>query len=600
MDSAAVVIGIDRTGGLTPLKAAASGAEDVARWLRGEGYQVTCLTDRPDPATGDARPVTRRMIFDAVAEHVNRSNVEKLVIYFAGHGYLRSPSEIWLLSGAPEDPGEAVDQTTSADMARSSNIRNVVFISDSCRSIPGGLLGQKVTGGTIFPNRTAGNVRTEVDHFFATRPGEAAIESQIPDWAEASGLFTRVLQASHLDPPRDKLVSRNRKEVVPSRWLRDVLPDRVDEEAQRKSLALTQRPEVRLETEQAFIAFARFTQLDPRDYAPFADPHDFDPHELNIGFANWHHEPRRRSPASMPRQWRDAPRKRVNKAAKLHQFADLVSAAASSADIASIAEHARTVRDLGPQESGVPDPAIPAWITIRGGGARRAATPGKPQQMLDPATDPTYVGIPLGEGSAACSVAIELADGAGAVVAALRGYVCQVTIVEGDVSDIGYIPFSGERADVYRYMHPKIDAIRAVASAAAARGLLHIERKDAKRLAEATRQYKMFDPSLGLIAAQAYAAAGLREQAESVRDYSRQDLDVDLFDIWLLAGAERDGPPHYPFCPMMTQSWSYLEARGVEIHPVLRSRGRHSGFWTTFSKGEIDRIIKLVEAGDLR
>src|SRR5689334_11601306 len=99
---AAVAIGVDRTGGLQPLQAAARGAEDVADWLRREGYDVTCLTD----LRGD--PVRLSDVAAAVTTYVELGTVEKLVVYFAGHGYLNVSSEVWLLSGAPENANEAI------------------------------------------------------------------------------------------------------------------------------------------------------------------------------------------------------------------------------------------------------------------------------------------------------------------------------------------------------------------------------------------------------------------------------------------------------------------------------------------------------------
>ena len=45
MTTAAVVIGVDRTGSLPPLGGAASGAKDFADWAQDQGMAVTLLTD---------------------------------------------------------------------------------------------------------------------------------------------------------------------------------------------------------------------------------------------------------------------------------------------------------------------------------------------------------------------------------------------------------------------------------------------------------------------------------------------------------------------------------------------------------------------------
>jgi len=91
---AAVAIGVNKTGGLTPLRAAVSGAKQVAEWLTGEGLQVSCLVD-------DAGPVTIDAVKRAIKTYVDLGTLEQLVIYFAGHGYLNGTAETWLLSGAP-------------------------------------------------------------------------------------------------------------------------------------------------------------------------------------------------------------------------------------------------------------------------------------------------------------------------------------------------------------------------------------------------------------------------------------------------------------------------------------------------------------------
>ena len=77
---AAVVIGIDSAVQLRPLKAAVSGATEVATWLRAEGVDTELLTD----AKG---PLEFKTVFDAVANAVNNPTTDQVIIYFAGHGF---------------------------------------------------------------------------------------------------------------------------------------------------------------------------------------------------------------------------------------------------------------------------------------------------------------------------------------------------------------------------------------------------------------------------------------------------------------------------------------------------------------------------------
>src|ERR1700722_12333416 len=110
---AAVVIGINKTGDLPPLRAAASGAKSIASWLQSEGFETTLLVD-------EEKPVLASEIFNAISIFVRRGTLNQLIVYFSGHGFLTGPgSEFWLLSNAPENPNEAVSLLESAIRAKS-------------------------------------------------------------------------------------------------------------------------------------------------------------------------------------------------------------------------------------------------------------------------------------------------------------------------------------------------------------------------------------------------------------------------------------------------------------------------------------------------
>src|SRR5690349_24744463 len=87
----AVVIGVDKAGNLTPLKAARSGAKSVASWLQAEGFDVRLFVD-------DSKPVTVTDVFAAINSFVQKPTMEQLVVYFAGHGFISGTlSEFWML-----------------------------------------------------------------------------------------------------------------------------------------------------------------------------------------------------------------------------------------------------------------------------------------------------------------------------------------------------------------------------------------------------------------------------------------------------------------------------------------------------------------------
>src|SRR4051794_20535481 len=141
LKKAAIVIGVDKTGTLTPLNSAAAGAERIAKWLEGEGFKVKCLTDK------DGKPVTIDAVERAVESFVTLPATNHLLlIYFSGHGYWQARSDVWLLSGAPTKPREAINLGRAASDAVYSGIPNVIFVSDACRSLPNTKSGALVDG----------------------------------------------------------------------------------------------------------------------------------------------------------------------------------------------------------------------------------------------------------------------------------------------------------------------------------------------------------------------------------------------------------------------------------------------------------------------
>jgi hypothetical protein len=132
MQRAALVIGVNKTGDLPFLSAAASGAVKVGDWLRKEGFQVQSFVD-------GRKPVVAGEVFTAVSDLVERGTLQQLVIYFSGHGFLNNGSEHWMLSGAPANPNEAISVAESVLLARECGIPSVVLISDACRSTPASL-----------------------------------------------------------------------------------------------------------------------------------------------------------------------------------------------------------------------------------------------------------------------------------------------------------------------------------------------------------------------------------------------------------------------------------------------------------------------------
>jgi hypothetical protein len=214
---AAVVVGVNTTGELTPLESAAA-AELVAAWLKAEGFDVVKLTDA-------AKPVTAAAVKKAVTKFVKAGTYEQMVLYFSGHGYWKNNAELWLLSDAPGNADEAVSWVETIELARDSGIPHVVVISDACRSIPNTTTGMRVRGSVVFPNNpTNTRVQPKIDKLQASAIGAPAYEVALSKTSKTkTSVFTHCLREAYTNPDADMVlkVSAGKRtlEVVPNRRL---------------------------------------------------------------------------------------------------------------------------------------------------------------------------------------------------------------------------------------------------------------------------------------------------------------------------------------------------------------------------------------------
>ena len=186
----AIVIGIKKVGNLIPLPGAISGANDFASWATGAGFDVIRITDETEPVSAQA-------VKQAIRTTLERPDVSRLFLYFAGHGIAGGlDADYWLLSGAQDDADEAVKIANSLRFARRSGIPHVAVFADACRTAAGkSALG--ILGSTIFPPRQR-TEPTELDRFFAAQSGDPAQEVRFDDNSlqKSFGVFTECLMAA--------------------------------------------------------------------------------------------------------------------------------------------------------------------------------------------------------------------------------------------------------------------------------------------------------------------------------------------------------------------------------------------------------------------
>jgi Caspase domain len=563
----AIVIGVDKAGNLTPLRAAKSGARSVATWLQTEGFDVKLFVD-------DGAPVALHDISAAIKRYVQAGTLEQLVIYFAGHGFIDGTvSEFWMLSDATDDPNEAVSVTESTRFAEQSGITSVVFISDACRSRAS--LG--LQGGALFSPKAGTQTPAVVDQFLAARVGCSAYEvTPAGDPSAAHGIFTACLLEAFKKPYPTMVETVEGRPVVPNRRLKKYLETEVPKRAQALSLDYNQVPDSKIYSDEpTFFAHVSTDSREPAPAAPRATLPDVAAADI------W-------TPGTTPQ------------------------GAITGVDALRASSGFGRARDAIIQSRGL-DAELPGRSGFTIGGthvAQATARSGVTVKVANSAGATALVEVDLGQYRAA-SVAIRFEDGSGTVLAALRDYVGNVGVRQG-VNNVSYVPSkSSPMRSMYEHERDKLDQLRASVATAAQFGVFRFDgpkeerARKASEMAGRIRVLKGIDPTLGLYAAYAYDEARLRDKVNSVRDYMGDTLGLSLFDVEMLSGrlsgvAVQRSERVVPFCPMLSQGWGLLRVANVQLpEKVLIARDHlQISLWNWLNPDGMKIVEEALRRGD--
>jgi hypothetical protein len=575
VERAAVLIGVNRTGGLPALQDAARGARDMEAWAKSQGIQhVEVITD-------EAAPVEIGDIKRAIRQLCELGTIEHLAVYFAGHGINVNRGERWLLTDAPADPQAAVNVTGSVDLARYGRIPYVVVISDACRTAAQGLRAQSLTGSEIFPNDEVTGGEQFVDQFYACRLGRPSFE--IRDPIEAGGAYRAIYTSTLLGALEGaRRVAPYDPQYVRPRPLRDFVAAEVERRIVEGSMSIEQTPDAHIASDpDAWVA------------------------ELKPGGVR-ESPPEPGAPSPSP----DAPVGPVARAAHGLLRPLLFD------DLPSFQERLRTedhpahpaATDMFRATADGAEPFGPTFTRDECGFVVRGAR-FIDVFTTDPGTerlDDTVVRIPPGQRLG--SVLLVLDGGVGLSLPALDGFVAAVTVEEGEVTSVAYEPTKGSfRWEGFMQRAQEVRALRAVASAASRDGVFAFDRDDAYTIARQLQYMKSVDPALAIYAAYAYADLGRSGLIRRMGDVMARDLGAPLFDLALLgrrlAGQRVDRETKtLSFMPLLAQGWALLGAHRISLPESLEGIERTvlPSLWTLLDHRGADMVRHALSRGDVR
>lgn len=390
-------------------------------------------------------------------------------------------------------------------------------------------------------------------------------------------------------------------DVVTNRKLKALLRELVEDAAFTELPKAGQLPEFILESVQAYVGRVERAPKgsDFELTRPYGIPGGPEINELLPGTLRGPPRRRRRRKPSAPSVTTVAQRA-INLASEVQGTAQ-----AAAADAQGIDPNLGLAEAINLFSADVPVKSFETQtgFSVTGAKVRGANSPNFPAETLGQ----EFVRLwPIGAASA--SVLIEFDNGNGTVLPGLRGYIGHIFVDKGVVINVNYVPSTNsERWVEYTKVREQIEGLRAAVAAAAGLGVFRISPDEAPSFADKIRYLKAYDPTLGLYAAYAYASAGLDEDIRSVREYMREDLKTELFDVAMLAergvSPRETGPQTIlPFCPMLRQGWSFVAVRDARLsEAVLAARDwLLPALWTTFAPEGVRLLRDAITRGDFR
>lgn len=578
-----IAIGVNTvTGSALPTLNAAKDAAQFYKWAQAEGFQSALVTDEQGGVT-----------LQAIKDQVNAAiaaGATQLVIYFGGHGLLKAPeTEIWLLSGAMNDSQQAVNVAGSVALARYGKIPNVIFISDACRSVTTNQTLFRVNGGEIFPPDYVPRP-AELDRLYATLPGSTAA-----DFADSSGatkyhgVYSKCLMQAleGQEPAAIERISENGVtfDAVSSRSLKPYLRTTVPLAAAQIQITLNQVPDSIVES-QPPVHIVRIPQ---QRGAPLSPP----------------------APPKPPQ-----PASRLTLATKAGPL-DVAPELAVQVDVSDPHFEAEIDRVLSSR--GRVSFETHTGFTVVGEPIAEVRTNGIDFAVFsENSAHGENNQIRVYQSGQSRTVLVRFASGTGACLAVQPGFIGAVTVENGVVANVSYTPSVNTRRyrELYQYEEAEVEKRRAFAAAAARRGQFRVDPRMAYAFANYVRGLKSLDPTLGMYAIYSYFQVNMRAEIVDVLRYMESDARETfgegeerpiLFDARLLAGELRREelearPPRVaPFCPLLTQGWSYL-FENVPVRAPVRRAAEFliPGLWTTFTREGVDFLAGRLEAKELR
>ncbi|MBD1995226.1 caspase family protein [Leptolyngbya sp. FACHB-541] len=196
-DKAVIIIAVSKYAGTYDnLPGAITSARRLREWAEQSDedckYKVLYLADDV------FEKIDVQLVREQVSQFVNSNFIDRLIVYFAGHGIVRSAGDqFWLLTNAAQDLREGIDVEAFRRGLLKCNIGNADFagqlciIGDACRNT--GRDAIEFYGDPILTSTAKRNSRIQLDKFLSTGLGNYSFQINQIGSQSAYCLFSEVM-----------------------------------------------------------------------------------------------------------------------------------------------------------------------------------------------------------------------------------------------------------------------------------------------------------------------------------------------------------------------------------------------------------------------
>jgi hypothetical protein len=196
-NKAMIIIAVSKyAGAYAPLPGVITSARRLREWAEQSdedyNYKVLYLADDV------FEKIDVQLVREEVGQFIKNNFIDRLVVYFAGHGIVRSAGDqFWLLTDAANDGREGIDVEAFRRGLLKCNIGNADFagqlciIGDACRNT--GRDAIEFRGDSILAPTVNRKKRIQLDRFLSTGLGDYSFQINKTDSQSAYCLFSEVM-----------------------------------------------------------------------------------------------------------------------------------------------------------------------------------------------------------------------------------------------------------------------------------------------------------------------------------------------------------------------------------------------------------------------